>query len=838
MRRCWTCSARFAGRPTQVLAEELGPAAPELARLLPELILRVPGVVPLPGLDPEQDKRRLFQALGDFLIDGIGQPVLIVIEDIHWSDATSVEFLLHLARRLRTRAVVLLLSYRTDEPTPVLRQFVAELERRRLATEVMLGPLGRDEVEVMLQAILRLDRPIRPDLLDALLGLTDGNPFFIEEVLPLFIVQVGDGRSAVRAWGPGAPGELRVPRTVDDAVRRRVEQLTRPARATLVHAAVIGQRFGFALLHEVAGQDEPDLPEQLKELVASQLIVEESPDRFAFRHALTRAAIYTELLGRERRRLHRQVLEAMQRLYTDALEAHVHELAYHAQQAQAWVELRTYAWQAGERAWAMHAPRAAVEHFTQALQAAQALDAAPPPSLHHYRGLACAMLGEFEAACADHGAALALASRESDQHAEWQAWLDLGQLWAGRDYTRAGMYFKRAEQVARQIDDAGALGQTLNGLGNWHLNSDEPAEARRYHEEALAIFRELGDRRGVAQTLDLLGLTCNMSEDLVGCVEHDRQATALFRDLDDPQALASCLAVQADCGEWYYHATAVPAALPAEDAIRHADEALRLARQIGSRTGEAYALIVLAGCLGSPGHYRRAFSCGHAGLAIAEDIEHREWMALANISLGALYHDVFAFSEAQAHLQRALALAHEAGSRFLYRCAAGLLASVRIACRDFRQADALLSAALLPDAPAEVTGARLCWLARAELARARHEPGRALEIIDRLAASAPHAAGGRVIPRLWQMRARAASALKRPAEAHRVLLEAADTATSHGAKSVVWRVDASLGRVYQALTRSADASAAFSAARAIADELAANIPDPQYAVNSAATRRG
>jgi predicted ATPase/class 3 adenylate cyclase len=168
-----------------------------------------------------------------------------------------------------------------------------------LTSEIRLGPLDGEQIEAMLQAVLGRDRPVRRDLLETVTRFAEGNPFFIEEVLPSLLQS-------------GATLELRIPRSVEDAVRRRIELLSGPARQTLLLAAVIGQRVDFAVLQDVSRASERELLEHLKELVGRQLVIEESAERFAFRHALTRAAIYGDLLARERRLLHEQILESIQ----------------------------------------------------------------------------------------------------------------------------------------------------------------------------------------------------------------------------------------------------------------------------------------------------------------------------------------------------------------------------------------------------------------------------------------------------------------------------------------------------------------------------------------------
>ena len=139
------------------LAAELGSLASVLSPLLPDLFPPSPDLPPLSPLAPEQEKRRIFAALAQFFVNQARkQAVLLIIEDIHWSDETSLEFLHYLARHSTTQPLLLLLSYRSDEVRPHLRQFLAQLDRERLAQELWLAHLTRDDVDAMLRAIFSL----------------------------------------------------------------------------------------------------------------------------------------------------------------------------------------------------------------------------------------------------------------------------------------------------------------------------------------------------------------------------------------------------------------------------------------------------------------------------------------------------------------------------------------------------------------------------------------------------------------------------------------------------------------------------------------------------------
>src|SRR3989441_6419300 len=302
---------------------------------------------------------------------------------------------------------------------PSLRHFLAQWDREHLTQEILLARLTRDEVEAMLRAIFALPRSMHLDLPDLLYGLTDGNPFFVEEILKSLIVS-GDIFYANGRWDRKPLGELYIPRSVQDAVQQRTDQLSERARQMLALAAVAGRRFDFSLLQQLTHYDESQLLQVMKEVIAAQLVVEESAEQFAFRHALTRQAIYADLLVRERKALHRRIAEMLERLYASVLDAHLADLAYHFFEASAWEKALEYGQRAGEQAQAMYAPHAAIDQVTRALDAAQRGSIPPPASLYRLRGQAYETLGDFERARLDYETMLQMTREAGERHAEWQ----------------------------------------------------------------------------------------------------------------------------------------------------------------------------------------------------------------------------------------------------------------------------------------------------------------------------------------------------------------------------------------------------------------------------------
>ncbi len=237
----------------------------------------------------------------------------------------------------------------------------------------------------MLRAIFALPSTTRFELLDPIYTLTDGNPFFVEEILSSLIAS-GEIYYANDQWERKPLGELHIPRSVKDAVHQRTDQLSKPTREILTMAAVAGRRFDFALLQELSNYDEQHLLLLIKEMIAAQVVIEETEEQFAFRHALTRQAIYGDMLVRERKALHRRIADTMEHLYAHSLEAHLADLAYHFFEAGAWEKALKYGQLAGEQAEGLYAPRTVIEQATRALDASERGSIVPPASLYRLRG--------------------------------------------------------------------------------------------------------------------------------------------------------------------------------------------------------------------------------------------------------------------------------------------------------------------------------------------------------------------------------------------------------------------------------------------------------------------
>lgn len=842
-------------------AVPLPPAAlPALDPLLPQ---RTPGDTH--DLPPDLQKQRLFEAFGGFCLDlAKRNPLLLIVEDLHWCDDSTIELLVHLVRRSEHAPVLLLLTLRPDEAPPAVRYAIAELERLRAGAELRLRPLARGDVDALLRAVFAQDRPIRTDFLDAIFTLSEGNPFYVEEVLKSLLM-AGDIYFEDGAWDRKPLGEIHIPSSIQEVVRRRRAQLSGPAQSLLEAAAVAGRRFDFDLLQAVLLRDEYDLLAQLKELLAAQMIIEEAPDHFAFRHALAREAVYKVLLGRERTALHRRIgtiLAARRREPGSGEPPTPAELAYHYTEGQLWPETLEYAGRAGDDALALYAPRAAIEQYTRALAAAGRLQA-PATEIYLKRGKAYALRNEFELALADFTQALETARRRQGAHSpaaetgiesntesntesnaqaareEWEALLALGRLWGTRDYARVGEYLHQALAAARELGDQALVGRTLNQLGNWQMNIEQPFAARRYHEEALETFRRLADRAGTAETLDMLAIVQYNCGDLLGGRCSYEEAVPLWRELDDRRGLLhslSGLALRADFNHEYDP-------LPVAECIPHGEESMRIAQAIHWQSAESMALICVGLVYTQAGDWQTALDRYVQAIAIAREIEHPGWLADSLHAIGALLADLGEPEAARAALEEGLAVARSHNSLIWVRQNGAALAVLHAAAGRLAEASAVL-AATTPAPAASVAGPRagatlqerLLATAAVEVHLAAGDGAAALTGIEAIIQATTNLTADRVVPRLWRLRGLALAALGRYAEAESDLQVGLAAAVAQGRQPLAAQIAAALGQVYVAAGKLEQAQTAADTCHAILAPLLARLPDTPLAYHGASSR--
>jgi len=480
--------------PADVLSGALEALRPawriELARLLPEL-----GADP-PGPDASPGALRLFDAVTQ-LLQGLAarQPVVILIEDLHWADEMSIRLLAFLGRRVQRAPVLVIVTVRDEDAaaTPLLSQTLDELTLGQQAIPLPLGALSREDTSALVRHLARPEdgSPLEEQVWRA----SEGNPFMVVETL-----RVVDAGEAVER-----PIGLPLPERIRDVVAHRLERLSERSRRLVAVAAVIGRQFDFTLLHRAAGVTEGEASEGVEELVR-QRILHGVGEELEFTHDRVREVANEQLLPAVRKTLHRRVAEALQDLHSRDLAPHALTIATHYLRAEAWDQAAAFFRQAGDTAFSRTGRREAVGCYEQALiaTAAMPVDRASQEltcDLHFSVARILYRTGDFARSRVNFREAEALAQALGDDRR--QAGI-LGGL----------AYLLGSEGEHVSAIEAGDLASTLGmrplqarsrlALGRLHLSTGRTREARTDLTQAAEDLRTMGMTLWVAEAEALL----------------------------------------------------------------------------------------------------------------------------------------------------------------------------------------------------------------------------------------------------------------------------------------------------------------------------------------------
>jgi tetratricopeptide (TPR) repeat protein len=362
--------AYIRGKRASLLNSVMGSGAADIAQFVSEVRERLPDLPVPPSLEPGQARFRLFDSMTSFLKNAAkSRALVLILDDLHWSDAPSLMLLQFLVREMQEARLLVVGTYRDTElgPHHPLAQTLAEIVRHSLTRRISVMGLAEGQVA----RFIELTAGVSPSrtLVDAVYRGTEGNPFFVNEVVKLL---VEEGRLKQR-WSGESSVRIPLPQGVREVIGRRLDHLSGACNRVLTVASVIGREFDVHTLEALCDVSSDELVELLDEAVAAKVINETaSVGQYSFAHTLIRETLYHEIGAPRRVRLHRRIGEVLENLYRQRPETHLAELAYHFVQAAGAGDLDKaigYSVRAGERANALLAYEESAGHYEDALNA-------------------------------------------------------------------------------------------------------------------------------------------------------------------------------------------------------------------------------------------------------------------------------------------------------------------------------------------------------------------------------------------------------------------------------------------------------------------------------------
>jgi len=371
-------------KPDEALSRALGSGAAAVKELVTEIGARVPHMETLPSLEPEQARFRLFESTTNFLKNASReQPLVVVLDDLHWADPPSLRLLEFLARDIAGERILVIGTYRDadllgDHP---LRRALAELNRQGSCELLAMEPL----TDVDVGRYIELSTGLTPagSLRKAVFERTEGNPFFVQQVVKLL---VSEGRLENMKEDSSLP--MRIPQGVREAILRQLERLPADCNRMLSIAALAGREFRFEAVEPLCGLRGERLFDMLDAAMAAGVLThgKGGMGTYRFHHALFRETLYEEIGSHRRAYLHAQMGTVLENMYGQEAEAHLAELAHHYLQAAPLgdpAKAMDLSMRAAERASRLLAYEDAASHYERALETMRLPGAA---SIKHEEG--------------------------------------------------------------------------------------------------------------------------------------------------------------------------------------------------------------------------------------------------------------------------------------------------------------------------------------------------------------------------------------------------------------------------------------------------------------------
>lgn len=518
----------------------------EIARLLPEILVKRPDLL-RPGPLGEGSRRlRLFRALAQVMMAD-HQPLLLAIDDLQWCDHESLEWLHYFLRCTSPRRLLVVGTLRATMFTTAdpLYALILDLRHTDHITEVELGPLSAEATAEL--AAQTAGRAIDPNQAGQLHAETEGYPLFIVEMVRAQDALAQDTQDQTNLLIPGPDeidphqfGSVALPPKVYALLQARLSQLSPQARKLVELAATIGRSFKYAVLAQADEADEESLVHGLDELWQQNIIREQGRDAYDFSHDKIREVAYSEISRTRQQYLHGRVAHALSAVYAHDLDHFSGQIATHYEQAGMFELAMVYYRRAAETARRVYANQEAKELYTRAITASRMVPAPKAGELLHVyegRGRVYRSLSQLEGAVADFQVMRQLAQAAQEWQMEGESLCQLAYThWLTFNANQMAFveqYAQEAVACAAQTGDSSLRARSLTMLGAVDQVHRRMSAARQKLDEALRVSRDAEDKEALVQVLSFLCLQTYLQADARATVQLAEEGAMLARAIQD-----------------------------------------------------------------------------------------------------------------------------------------------------------------------------------------------------------------------------------------------------------------------------------------------------------------
>ncbi|MEF8873368.1 MAG: tetratricopeptide repeat protein [Candidatus Thermoplasmatota archaeon] len=619
-------------------------------------------------------------------------PLMIFLDDLQWADQATLQLLHYMTGNLDDSPVLFIGTYRPEdiqEGHP-LKEVIYTLSREDILNEIELDRLDWRATKQIVSGLVG-QQDVPDEFVKLVHRTTDGNPLFIRECIKQML---DDGSIDVRrSEYPTSAEEVKIPKMINDVIKRRVERLDDDTEMIIKKASVIGDSIPYALLRDILDIEEIDMLEHVDILLDSGLWYEDPGEEiFSFSHSLIHKVVYNEISEVMKPGLHRAVAESIGRIYEDVLEERYSDLGYHYRRGDDIGKAVKYYYKAGKEAEKVYAHEDAAKMFTRALGCLDEGDAEEAEvrrlTILEELGDVYSILGKYEKAIemfqeeeelAEQDEVKARSMRKMakvfKQKGEAEKSLEISEKglkltgesdiercrllnYKGWALMRLGAPKKAVELFEEEKDLADRIGekeekaQALHDFGSACIRQGEYESAERYIQEAIDTREDIDDKEGLAISYNNIGILYNNKGELDKALEYHQLSLDIRKDIGDKHGIGVSLnnigIIYEDKGEL-------------DKALEYQERSLDIKKKMGDKRGTAASLNNLGIFYTDKGDLDKALDYHQRSLDLKKEIGDKRGTAASLNNIGIIYMDKGDLDKALEYQERSLDINQDMG---------------------------------------------------------------------------------------------------------------------------------------------------------------------------------
>jgi predicted ATPase len=549
------------------------------------------------AVDLQKERARMFETMSGLIMKiAADNPLVLFLDDLQWADSSTLSLLHHVARNIRAEKIMIIAAYRPEDLTAEegrgLTELIQRMKKENLHVSIKVNRLDKESIETMVKGILKMeDAP--PAFLDKLFEESEGNPYFVEEVVKS-LVGGGMTEAVTDSELNLLLEDMKIPPTIKEVMWRRIGRLDEDSTKVLMLASVIGSSFEFEVLRKASGFEDMRFLDALDKLIHMGLVHEKPSKReelYEFDHAQVRGVIYDSLTRSRKRLMHEKIGEVLEEHFATRIGEAVYALARHFHIGRKFGKALHYALLSAEKATKQFALDEALSFYETSLEIIGHLtyneeNRETTLDINMKMGKLLFTQGRFPEALSYYDKALGICDELGKKLKKARVFKDIGHVhkYTG-DYSKAEQHFERALEVSTQEESAYDIADIHRGLGYIHWRKGEFGNAIEHYNQSISNIEKIGDENLLAVTLLELGNVYNTKGDLDMATDYHTRSVKLLNKLGDYVEISRALNNLADSfmqkGDF-------------DSAITHLERAVQASERSGSKQAQAWAIFNVA----------------------------------------------------------------------------------------------------------------------------------------------------------------------------------------------------------------------------------------------------